>query len=358
MSDDLRGAMAAEAGAGARPDIGGIWREGRRRRSVRRWVRAGGAAGAVLLVAAVAVQVMDARDSGQEVRTADASTTIDAGTCSPVPRGEGQAPPETIGEFVHGRGGDASDVTPVVVRAKVRETRWFGPSEIGTDPTSWYHVVVLDVTDPVTGAHEGDWLNVLDVDPVPPKPRTKEAQDDIAAQRKETEAEIEELQKAVDELDRPLAELDEQILSVPPDDPRYQALIESRERVRQRTDAQRTEKQAQLSEYKQQLQQLQLAEDRGLSPDPPVVVDGPPCHLLAVGDDVIVSLVPGDNPEVYRLASPSSFFVIDADGRFSTELDEARRSVPSWGGDSELLQAARDLTPEEFLDRLRQAAGN
>ena len=71
---------------------------------------------------------------------------------------------------------------------------------------------------------------------------------------------IADFQKQVDALDAPLAKLDDQILALSPDDPRYQTLVETREQVKQRTDAERTEAQTQLSEYKQRLQLLDINE--------------------------------------------------------------------------------------------------
>jgi hypothetical protein len=88
----------------------------------------------------------------------------------------------------------------------------------------------------------------------------------------------------------------------------------------------------------------------------PEGVAGATCHQFEVGDDVIVALAapPATAPDqLYELNGSSAFFLI-TDGRFSPELDAARRSLGStyreWG-DSELLQQAREL----ILDVLRDA---
>ena len=96
------------------------------------------------------------------------------------------------------------------------------------------------------------------------------------------------------------------------------------------------------------------------SSDEPRGISGPPCHQFEVGDDVILALAAPDGgagDDVYE--GPGSSYFLITDGRFSPELDADRRWLGAkyyreWG-DSELLQQARDLSPDQFLDVLRGA---
>ena len=84
--------------------------------------------------------------------------------------------------------------------------------------------------------------------------------EDLGNARKIVQQQIKDFEAQVAELDAPLAKLDEQILTVPSDDPRYATLVETRDQVKQRTDAERTEAQNQLADYRNQLQLLDINE--------------------------------------------------------------------------------------------------
>lgn len=361
MSEELRDHLraAADEGGGSRPDAADLWRTGRRRRTARRAMGATAVVVVVLAVGAAALAV--GSDEGrQQVRTTDVPVPIAAGSCDPPPTADGQAPPRTIEEFVHGSpGAPATGAPTVIARGVVEDVLWFGPAQLPTDdpadPVSWYRIVTIVVTDPVVGAKQGDILEVLVAGPLPSAPATAQTDEAIARGAQETRRRIDDLQGAIDEINRPLAELDAQILELDPEDPRYQALIATRAEVKERGDQARQEAEEELSAEQMELRRFDLADRSDTSPEPPTV-SGPPCHSFGEGDDVILALAPKVDEALYQLASPSSFFVVDPDGTLSSELDDARRSVPSWDGDTELLRLARESTADEFLDRLRQAA--
>jgi hypothetical protein len=362
MSDELRDGLraAAEVDGGTRPDVAGLWRIGRRRRRARRVAGATAAVVVVLAVGAAALAV-GADDDGQQVITtaAAAVTTIDPGSCWPAPMGQGDAPPATIDEFVHGvTSRESNGVPAVVARGTVVQAYWFGPTDLLPGPPAWNRMIALEVTDPVTGAETGEVLEVLVADPVPARKATRKSDEALERDRQETQRRIDDVQREVDQIARPLAALDEQILELPPGDPRLQGLEDARATVEAETEAQREEAQDRLSSLMQLLHRFQLAERAGMSAARPSVAHGPPCRSLQKGDDIIVALAATEREPLYRLASPSSFLVIDPDGTFSEDVDAARSSVPAWDSDTELLRLARESTPDELLARLRAATGD
>lgn len=359
MSDELRDALqaAADGGGGSRPDVADLWRTGRRRRTARRALGATAVAVVVLAIGAAALAVASGGDGQQHVITTDVPTTIAAGRCAPGPNAPGEAPPATVDELVHGVASGRSYGAPTVVtRGTVEQSYWFGPVDLLPGPAAWHRMITLAVTDPVTGAETGEVLEVLVADPVPARPATPQSDAALRRERRETQRRIDDLQRSVDEIDRPLAALDAQIRELPPGDSRRQGLEDARTTVAAETDAQRQQAQDRLSSLQQLLQRFDIAERTRMSAARPSVAGGPPCRSLQVGDDVIVALTDTDHERLFRLASPSSFFVIDPDGTFSADLDAARSSVPSWDADSELLRLTRELTPEELMARLRSAA--
>lgn len=84
--------------------------------------------------------------------------------------------------------------------------------------------------------------------------------DDLTKGRKVLQQQIDDYQAQVDKINEPLVALDEEILKLSPDDPRYATLVNARQQVKERTDAQRNEAQNQLNEYQQRLQVLNLSE--------------------------------------------------------------------------------------------------
>ncbi len=84
--------------------------------------------------------------------------------------------------------------------------------------------------------------------------------DDLTAARKVIQQQIDDFQAQVDEINQPLVALDDEILKLSPDDPRYATLVNTRQQIKERTDAERNEAQNQLNDYQQRLQILQLSE--------------------------------------------------------------------------------------------------
>lgn len=361
MSDELReGLRSAAGGGGSRPDVADLWRAGRRRRTARRLAGAAAAVVVVLAIGAAAI-AMGPDEGTEQLRTTDVPTTIDPGSCEPAATSVDQAPPATVDEFVRGIPSAGRDGVPTVIaRGRVERAYWHGPTDLVPGPPAWNRMVTLVVTDPVTGAEAGDHLDVLTNDPIPSQPATPQSDERRERSVKQVQQRIDDLQRSIDEIDRPLAALDAEIdalLPIDPADPRFQALQEARSAVEQEANAARVEAQDRLSALKQELQRYEIAERQGMSATVPRL-NGPPCHPFQAGDDVIVALKPGAREPLYLLASPSSFFVVGGDGRLSVDLDAARRSVPSWGGDTELLRTARDVTPDGLMAVLRQAAAD
>lgn len=84
--------------------------------------------------------------------------------------------------------------------------------------------------------------------------------EDITGAMKVVQQQIDDFSTQIEELDAPLAAIDEQLLLIDTNDPRYNVLVNSRERERQRTDAARNEARNQLNEYQNRGQVLQLSE--------------------------------------------------------------------------------------------------
>ena len=84
--------------------------------------------------------------------------------------------------------------------------------------------------------------------------------EDLANAKKIVQQQVDDYQKQIDAIDKPLVDLDAQIVKLNPNDPAYVALVATRDQVKQRTDAQRTEAQKGLTDYQQRLQLLQLSE--------------------------------------------------------------------------------------------------
>ncbi|WP_421121287.1 polysaccharide biosynthesis tyrosine autokinase [Aquihabitans daechungensis] len=83
---------------------------------------------------------------------------------------------------------------------------------------------------------------------------------DLTTAKKVLDQQIKDFQAQVNELNAPLEELDEEIRNTPSSDPDYQALIANRDRQKEITDAARNQAQAQLDDYTQRLQVLQVSE--------------------------------------------------------------------------------------------------
>ena len=360
MSGDLHDQLETVAGSGSRPEVDEVWRTGRRRRRNRRVLGSGVAVVAVLVAGTFAIRALPGDDS----QTVQAG----AGECVPLPTTRTQegppvgstfraglpGPPRTAAAMVHGGGSEHLAEPDIVARVEVvavvqepptpPSAEWLANvNTLGTKERPGERRATVVVTDPVFGARTGERLTISDLGSVQQSEGLREA-------TRAVQAELAQLQSEIDQLDQPLADLDAQILGTPPTDPRYQALIDQRGRVKDQIDPERIRLQNELSELKQQLQLLQINER--LMARSPV---GTSCHRFEEGDDLVVAVVelPSGRTE---LTGPSSFFLVDGDG-FSDDLDAARRSIPGWA-DSELLALARRSTPDEFLDRLRAAAGN
>ncbi len=352
MSEELRRAMDAEAGAGPSPEVGGVWRAGRRRRAHRRWLAAGGATAAMVLALGVGIRIVST-DDAESVRAGAASAS-----CDPMPRSNsgptifvpdsGPADPlrapKTPAAMVHGGGSEHLRRPQVVARVKVLSTKELVPRDdylMSPAPRREIRARV-EVIEPVFGAKAGDRFTISNAG-------FAWQLSDLRNAKKSVTQQIDDFQAEIDRLNRPLAELDRVIATTDPNAPEYEDLIAQRQRLKESTDLQRTSAQKQLNDYQQRLQVLQLSER--LTSSMPV---GTACHRFEVGDDLVVALVRTNGKGPYELTGPSSFFLVDGDG-FSDELDAARRSVPGWT-DSQLLRLARESSVDEFLERLRQAA--
>lgn len=83
---------------------------------------------------------------------------------------------------------------------------------------------------------------------------------DLTAAKKVVTQQVTDFQAQISAINGPLEKLDEQIRNTPDTDPGYAALVADRERQKEITDAARNEAQAQLNDYQQRLQVLQLSE--------------------------------------------------------------------------------------------------
>ncbi|MEZ5203466.1 MAG: polysaccharide biosynthesis tyrosine autokinase [Acidimicrobiales bacterium] len=84
--------------------------------------------------------------------------------------------------------------------------------------------------------------------------------EDIVETKKIVQQQIDDFQKQVDEINAPVAKLDAQILLTDPTSADYTRLVNERDQLRQKTDAERTAAQNSLDQYKTTLNQLQLSE--------------------------------------------------------------------------------------------------
>ncbi|MBX3284359.1 MAG: polysaccharide biosynthesis tyrosine autokinase [Actinobacteria bacterium] len=82
----------------------------------------------------------------------------------------------------------------------------------------------------------------------------------LTSAKKVIQQQIDDFQAQVDKINEPLRALDDEILKLSPDDPRYATLVNTRQQIKERTDAERNEAQNQLNDYQQRLQILQLSE--------------------------------------------------------------------------------------------------
>lgn len=342
MTDDLRRAMEAEVGDAAAPPVHGVWRSARQRARRRRAAVVG--VPLASMMALVGVLAVVARTDRESIPTAFPRS------CAWVERARGDEA-STLALATHAPPADADDMANRWDRAGVL----LEPSFVG-------RVRVVEVVDAqASGGQPGllptvGELTVTVEDAV--RPRTIATRlrivtssevwlADLAAAKDEAMVGIDELQDRIDELNEPLLLIDLELATTAPDDPRYQALLDERVIESQRTAPERNEVQEELAGQQQELQLLQLSE-RAMMVGPPDFA----CHEVEVGDELIVALgrSVGDD---YHLVAPGSFFVIE-DGELSPELDALRRSVPEWR--TELVEQASDLTPEELLALLREAA--
>ncbi|MGN6693299.1 MAG: polysaccharide biosynthesis tyrosine autokinase [Aquihabitans sp.] len=152
---------------------------------------------------------------------------------------------------------------------------------------------------------------------------------DLNDARDIVQQQVDDFQKQVDALNEPLSKLDTQILELSPDDPRYQTLVDTREQVRQRTEAERTEAQNQLSEYKQRLQLLDVNErlqtDGGIIVLNPATAPGSPTSPNTF-QDVAQALIVGF---FVGLALAFARDQLDDSLRSKADVERAVRGVPT-----------------------------
>lgn len=84
--------------------------------------------------------------------------------------------------------------------------------------------------------------------------------DGLTSAKSVIQQQIDDFQAQVDKINEPLAALDAEILKLAPEDPRYATLVNTRQQIKERTEAERNEAQNQLNDYQQRLQILQLSE--------------------------------------------------------------------------------------------------
>ncbi|WP_426574247.1 polysaccharide biosynthesis tyrosine autokinase [Aquihabitans sp. McL0605] len=120
--------------------------------------------------------------------------------------------------------------------------------------------------------------------------------DDLTSTKKIIQQQIDDFQSQVDKINEPLAALDAQIATIATTDPRYDSLVADRERLKERTDAQRTDAQNQLADYQQRLQILQLSERLTTTGGVQVLNPASPPHTPispTIARDVLQSLIIG-----------------------------------------------------------------
>ena len=118
---------------------------------------------------------------------------------------------------------------------------------------------------------------------------------DLTQSREVLQQQINDFQAEIDAINRPLAELDERLANTPIADPSYQELVEERDRLNEDIQAERTDKEEQLSEYQQRLQVLQLSErlttTGGVQILNPATVPGSPISPNIMRDLVQAALI-------------------------------------------------------------------
>lgn len=154
---------------------------------------------------------------------------------------------------------------------------------------------------------------------------------DLANGKRIVQQQIDDFQTNVDQINAPLAELDARILSTSTDDPNYSALINEREQLKERTDAQRNEAQNNLNDYQERLQVLQLSERLTTTGgiqilNPATVPDAPISPTVArdVVQAVVVGLFVG-----LALAFIRDQF--DDSLRSKVDVERAVRDLPTFG---------------------------
>ncbi len=84
--------------------------------------------------------------------------------------------------------------------------------------------------------------------------------EDLAQSKAVLQQQIDDFQAEIDAINKPLAELDQRLATTPSSDPAYADLLAERERLNNEIQAERSDREDQLSEYQQRLQVLQLSE--------------------------------------------------------------------------------------------------
>lgn len=152
---------------------------------------------------------------------------------------------------------------------------------------------------------------------------------DLTAAKKIVQQQIDDFQAQVDKIDEPIAAIDAQINATNPADPKYDELVANRQRVKERTDAARTEAQNNLADYQQRLQVLQLSErlttTGGVQVLNPATAPSTPISPM-ITQDVIQSLIVG---LFIGVALAFARDQIDDSIRSKIDIERATRDLPT-----------------------------
>lgn len=182
--------------------------------------------------------------------------------------------------------------------------------------------------------------------------------DDLAQTQKLVQQQVDDYQAQIEKLDQPLAALDDQIAATNPEDPRYDELVANRQRVKERTDASRSDAQSQLADYQNRLRILQLSEKLtttgGVQILNPAV---PPKRPISptIMRDVIQSLIVG---LFLGIALAFARDQMDDSIRGKYELERATNGLPTLAmiPDDPAARAGATLTPVTVADPMSAGA--
>lgn len=347
MTQDLREAMAAEAPGGEAPPLAGMWRSARRRTQRRRLAVMGvPVASAAALLGGLVLVDRPGADApvplAVDQRSCDLIARVRAGD-APAGSLRTARPPADAAEMVgrstpSGYGTpEGASLRPTVVRIRIERVE---PADLSGLSVRWTDDLTARVVEPVQPADASGTIRVQTF-------RT-DFWDDMSAATRMVQRDIDGVQDDIDAASAPLAALDQQIAQTPASDPAHAGLLDQRRREEARSQERRDALEAELADYQQRLQMLQLGER--------LLLGGTDfaCFEPHVGDELIVALYESTDGAAFQLVGPGSFFVVDEGGMLSPELDGLRSAVPEWR--TPLIEQTRGMSGDELMDLLRDAA--